>query len=275
MSKHRKRLTWSLSLTAMTLAAIFFFSMIEANAQKVKNYKVVVEESYPHDRNAYTQGLFFHDNTLFETTGQYGQSSIRKVDLKSGRVLSYASVERKYFLEGSCILGNKLYVLTWMENSCLVYDIPTSGANSKSSFNKVGEFRYASEGWGLTTDGKHLIMSDGTDKIYFRDPNTFMILKEIKITINGKKLQYINELEYIDGKIWANVYTTDSIVIIDPKSGDVEGLIDCRNLLPYSMRSPNTDVLNGIAWNPKDKSLYLTGKNWPKLFKVTLKEVNK
>lgn len=251
--------------SALLLVAIFCVSLVDANGQKVKNYRVVVEESHPHDRGAYTQGLFFYNGTLYETTGHYGQSSIRRVDLKSGRVINYLSENKKYFLEGSCAIDNRLYVLTWMEKSCLVYDIRT--------FKKIAEFRYTTEGWGLTTDGKSLIMSDGSDKIYYRDPSTFLVTKEMDVTLNGKKVNYINELEYIDGMIWANVYTTDVIVMINPKSGVVEGVIDCKNLLPYSMRTPNTDVLNGIAWDPETKGIYLTGKNWPKIFRVSLREV--
>lgn len=249
----------------LAVAVIFCIFSIDANAQKVKNYRLKVEASFPHDRGAYTQGLFFNGNDLYETTGQYGQSSIRRVDLTSGKVLNYISVDKKYFLEGSCSLGGRLYVLTWMENVCFVYDI--------STLKKVGELRNPREGWGLTTDGKSLIMSDGTDKVYYLDPITFMEQRSINVTLNGKKVNYVNELEYIDGKIWANVYTTDSVVIIDPKSGVVEGVIDCRNLLPYAMRRPDTDVLNGIAWNEASKSIYLTGKNWPKMFKVSLVEV--
>lgn len=251
------------AIVAVTM--IFCVLSIDAKAQKVVNYKIRVLESYNHDAGAYTQGLFFYDGVLYETTGQYGQSSIRKVNLTSGKVLNYVSVDKRYFVEGSSCLNGKLYVLTWMENVCFVYDIKT--------FRKLGELRNPREGWGLTNDGKYLIMSDGTDKIYYLDPMTFMEVKSISVTLNGKRLNYINELEYIDGKIWANVYTTDSIVIIDPKTGIVEGMVDCRNLLPYAMRKPDTDVLNGIAWDEKTKSLYLTGKNWPKIFKISLTEV--
>ena len=247
----------------MAVAVIFCLFSGNAAAQKVKNYRVQVEGSFPHDATAYTQGLFFHGGDLYETTGQYGQSSIRKVDLRSGKILNYLSVDKKYFVEGSCVLNGRMYVLTWMEKVCFVYDI----ANMK----KIGELRNPREGWGMTTDGRTLIMSDGSDKIFFMDPLTFMEHRHIDVTLNGKKISYINELEYIDGKIWANVYTTDTILIIDPESGKVEGVVDCRNLLPYAMRRPNTDVLNGIAWDGKD--IYLTGKNWPKIFRVSLREI--
>jgi glutamine cyclotransferase len=249
----------------VAVAVIFCLFSYNASAQKLKNYKLRVEESYNHDASAYTQGLFFHNGELYETTGQYGSSSIRKVDLKSGRVLNYIPVDKKYFAEGSCVLDGRMYVLTWMEKVGFVYDIAT--------LKKIGEFRNPREGWGITTDGKSLIMSDGSHKIYYLDPLTFMEQKSVEVTLNGKKINYINELEFIGGKIWANVYTTDTIIIIDPASGVVEGVVDCRNLLPYAMRRPNTDVLNGIAWDKKTDSVYLTGKNWPKLFKISLKEI--
>ena len=262
MTKY-KQTKYIIAGALVAVAMIFCLFSGDANAQKVKNYKVQVLGSYSHDASAYTQGIFFHNGELYETTGQYGQSSIRKVDLVSGRPLNYISVDKKYFVEGSCVLDGKMYVLTWMENVCFIYDI--------STLKRIGQLRNPREGWGITTDGKTLIMSDGSDKIFFVDPLTFMEQKHINVTLNGKKISYINELEYIEGKIWANVYTTDTILIINPKSGVVEGVVDCRNLLPYAMRRPNTDVLNGIAWD--GKGIYLTGKNWPKIFKVSLKEI--
>lgn len=260
-----KQTKYIIASALLAVAVIFCLFSYNASAQKLKNYKLHVEESYNHDASAYTQGLFFHKGELYESTGQYGSSSIRKVDLKSGRVLNYVSVDKKYFVEGSCVLDGRMYVLTWMENVCFVYDIAT--------LKKIGELRNPREGWGITTDGSSLIMSDGTNKIYYLDPLTFMEQKSVEVTLNGKKINYINELEFIDGKIWANVYTTDTIIIINPKSGVVEGVVDCRNLLPYAMRRPNTDVLNGIAWDQSADAIYLTGKNWPRMFKISLKEI--
>jgi glutamine cyclotransferase len=261
-----RRQTRNIIVAALVAVAVIFCAFSsDVKAQKIKNYRLKVEGSFPHDANAYTQGLFFHNGELYESTGQYGQSSVRKVDLSTGKVLGYQSVEKKYFMEGSCSLGGRLYVLTWMEGVCFVYDV--------SSLRKIGEIKYAGEGWGLTTDGKSLIMSDGSDKICYRDPLTFMEQRSVSVTLNGKKINYINELEYIDGMIWANVYTTDTILIINPQDGVVTGVVDCRNLLPYAMRRPNTDVLNGIAWDEKSRSVYLTGKNWPKIFKVSLIEI--
>ena len=239
---------------------------IGAHPKSVRQYEISVEESFPHDRSSYTQGLFFYEGEMYETTGQYGESTIRKVDLRSGDATVFIPVDKKYFIEGSCVLNGQMYILTWMEHVCFVYDIKT--------MKKIGELRNPYEGWGLTTDGTSLIMSDGTDKIYFLDGMTFMERRKIEVRMNGKKIWNLNELEYIDGKIWANVYTTDVILIIDPQTGEVEGKIDCSNLLPQNLRTSSTDVLNGIAWNSKTKSVYLTGKKWPRLYRISLVEKN-
>lgn len=225
-------------------------------------YTLKVLQSFPHDRSAYTQGLFFHNGVLYESCGQYGSSSFRKTDLATGRALQKIDIDKKYFAEGACVLNGNLYILTWQENKCFVYDINT--------LKYLGELWNPTEGWGLTTDGKQLIMTDGSAVLYFLDPMTFNVNKKVAVTLKGKPLQYLNELEYINGEIWANIYGDDSIVIINPETGKVRGVVDCRNLLPRSLVTSSTDVLNGIAYNPDTKSLYLTGKNWPKLFKVEL-----
>ena len=235
-----------------------------ASAQQVKTYGFKVEESYPHDVASYTQGLFFHDGILYESAGQYGESSFRKVDLASGRVLQRMSYEGRYFVEGSCVLNGRLYVLTWQEKECFVYDIKT--------WNQIGTLRYLGEGWGLTTDGKSLIMSDGSSTITFRNPDTFAAERTITVTLRGQPVVYLNELEYIKGEIWANVYGTDQIVRIDPETGRVKAVVNLRGILPANLRKPRTDVLNGIAYNPKDGAVYVTGKYWPKLYRITLVE---
>lgn len=231
---------------------------------KLREFTYKVEESFVHDITGYTQGLFFHDGVMYESTGQYGESSFRKVDFKTGKILNYTDYDKKYFIEGSCVLDGRLYVLTWMENICFVYDIKT--------MNKIGEFRNPREGWGLTTDGKSLIMSDGTSTVYYLDPFTFMEQRKITIRIGDNSINYINELEYINGEIWANVYSTDYILIIDPKTGDVTGRINFKNLLPNSLRKSNIDVFNGIAWDSKTGNIYVTGKLWPRLYRVSLVE---
>ena len=243
-----------LSRIFLVLLCALPLTACSASAQNVKTYGYKVEEALPHDVASYTQGLFFHDGELYESAGQYGESSFRKVDLRSGRVLKRLNFEGRYFAEGSCVLGDKLYVLTWQEKECFVYDIKT--------WNRIGTLRYLGEGWGLTTDGKSLIMSDGTSTITFRNPDTFVTERSITVTLRGQNVLYLNELEYIKGEIWANVYGTDQIVRIDPATG----------ILPQSLRKPRTDVLNGIAFDPRSGGIYVTGKNWPKLYRITLVE---
>lgn len=230
---------------------------------KVKQYKVQVVGEYEHDTEAYTQGLFFHDGTFYESTGQFGESSFRIVDLPTGKVQRKLDFDKKYFGEGSVMLGGNMYMLTWLNKVAFVYDAETLAYKQTYS--------YPREGWGLTTDGKSLIASDGSSKIFFLTPE-FKLERSINVTMNGRPVRYLNELEWIDGKIWANVYTTDMIVIIDPKSGEVEGCIDCTGLLPDKLRKPKTDVLNGIACDPATKKIYLTGKYWPRLYEVKLVE---
>lgn len=255
-----KRLTRILfvSLCALALTAC------SASAQNVKTYGFKVEEALPHDVASYTQGLFFYDGQLYESAGQYGESSFRKVDLATGRVLKRLNFEGRYFAEGSCVLNDKLYVLTWQEKECFVYDMKT--------WNKLGTLRYLGEGWGLTTDGKSLIMSDGTSTITFRNPDNFAVERSITVTLRGQNVLYLNELEYIKGEIWANVYGTDQIVRIDPATGVVRAVVNLRGILPAQLRKPRTDVLNGIAFDPRTGSIYVTGKYWPKLYRITLVE---
>lgn len=229
----------------------------------VKEYKLEVVAEYPHDTGSYTQGLFFHDGQMYESTGLHGKSTFRKVDVETGEALEKLNFDKKYFVEGSVIWNENLYILTWESRVAFVYDAET--LEYKSSW------KYPREGWGITTDGKHLIASDGTANLYFMDEN-FAQKKKVLVTIEDRPVRFLNELEYIDGKIWANVYTSDEVVIINPKDGKIEGVVDCRGLLPRNLHTANTDVLNGIAYNPEDGKIYLTGKNWPKLYEVRLVE---
>jgi glutamine cyclotransferase len=246
------------------LSLFFLTFSICLNAQKPKRYSFKIEQTLPHDVSAYTQGLFFHNGELYETTGQYGESSLRKVDLIKGTVIKRENFERKYFVEGSCVYKNRIYILTWRENRCFVYDIDT--------WKQLGYLYNSKEGWGLTTDGTTLIMSDGSSKLFFIDPETFVQKKEITVKLDGSPVTQLNELEYIKGEIWANVYGSDIILIISPDNGIVKSIIDCRNLLSGALVTPNTDVLNGIAWDEKTGSIYLTGKYWPKMYKISLVE---
>lgn len=226
---------------------------------RVKEYKVRVVKEFPHDRSSYTQGLFFQDGVLYESTGQWGESSFRTVDLKTGSALTKMDFNRKYFVEGSVMLDGELYILTWTNKVAFKYDAATLQYKSTHS--------YPREGWGLTTDGKQLIASDGSAYLHFMD-KSFRTERKVKVTLNGRPVPYLNELEWIDGRVWANVYTTDLLVIINPATGVVEATVDCTGLLPQSLRDPETDVLNGIAVN--DGKIYLTGKYWRRLYEVEL-----
>lgn len=231
-----------------------------ASAQKVETYTVEVVKKYPHDVHAYTQGLFWDNGRLFESTGQNGRSSIREVELETGKPIRVRNLSRQYFGEGSVILEGKLYLLTWRNKVLFEYN--------PDSFERIAAFSYPKEGWGLTTDGKKLITSDGTSTLYFLSPD-LKLERSINVTLNRKPLRLLNELEWIDGRIWANVYTTDLIAIINPDNGIVEALVDCTGLLPQEARRSETDVLNGIA--EKDGRIFLTGKNWPYLYEIKLK----
>lgn len=242
------------------IASLMLLSCAEA---EVKEYKVEVVAEYPHDVEAYTQGLFFHDGQMYESTGLHGKSTLRKVDFTTGEAVQKIGFNEKYFIEGSVVMGDNLYVLTWETRMAFIYDAET--LEFKTSW------KYPREGWGITTDGKKLIASDGSATLYFMDEN-FKVERKVMVKHEERPVRWLNELEYIDGKIWANVYTSDEIVIINPKDGTVEGVVDCRGLLPDSLRTPATDVLNGIAYDPMTKKIYLTGKNWPKLYEIKLVE---
>ena len=228
---------------------------------RVKQYKVEVVKEYPHDTGAYTQGLFFDGGRFYESTGQFGESGFREVELATGKVLSKMNFQQKYFGEGSVMLGGNLYILTWLNKVAFVYDAKT--LEYKQTYS------YPREGWGLTTDGKSLIASDGSARLYFLSPE-FKQERYVDVKMDGRPVRNLNELEYIDGKVWANVYMTDLIVIINPADGKVEASIDCSGLLPRKLRSPNTDVLNGIARDPATGKVYLTGKYWPRLYEIRL-----
>lgn len=242
---------------------ISLLGLLSCADAKVKEYTLEVVAEYPHDTGSYTQGLFFHDGQLYESTGLNGKSTFRKVDLETGEALEKMSFDKKYFIEGSVIWKDNLYILTWETRVAFIYDAKT--LEYKSSW------KYPREGWGITTDGKQLIASDGSANLYFMNEN-FALDRKVTVKYEDRPIRFLNELEYIDGKVWANVYTSDEIVIINPKDGNVTGVVDCRGLLPRSLYTAGTDVLNGIAYNPEDGKIYLTGKNWPKLYEVRLVE---
>jgi len=228
----------------------------------VPTYTYEVVNSYPHARDAYTQGLIFQDGILWESTGERGRSSLRKVDLKTGKVLKKVDVPLEFFAEGMTVLDGKVYQLTWQEHKGFIYDAET--------LKKLGEFSYQGEGWGLTHDGESLIMSDGTNQLRFLHPNTLQVKRTISVFDKGEPLAQLNELEFIKGEIWANIWQTDKIVQLDPQTGKILGWIDLTGLLPTRDYTPETDVLNGIAYDKEGDRLFVTGKLWPKLFEIRL-----
>lgn len=225
-------------------------------------YTYEIKKIYPHDRAAFTQGLVFRDGHLWESTGQYGTSSLRKVELKSGRVLRSVSLTKEYFGEGMTILKGKVYMLTWQNGEAFVY--------GQDDFLQLRSFKYAGEGWGLTHDNDSLIMSDGSSQLKFLDPETFEVRRVLDVADGGSPVTRLNELEYVHGEILANVWQDDRIARIDPKTGRVTGWIDLTGLLRESEREEETDVLNGIAYDESGDRLFVTGKLWPKLFEVRL-----
>lgn len=231
-------------------------------APSVPTYTFHIVRTYVHDREAFTQGLVFDGGILYEGTGLYGKSSLRKVDLETGKVMEKYELPAQYFGEGIAIYQDTIIQLTWKEKTGLVYD--------KNSFKLLRRFSYPTEGWGLTYDGKHLIMSDGSSILYFLDPRTFSIIGNIKVYENSAPVIRLNELEYVNGKIYANIWQTNNIAIIDPGSGQVSGWIDLSGLIKPQELSAPTDVLNGIAYDTDNDRLFVTGKLWPWLFEIKL-----
>ena len=234
------------------------------SAVKVAPQMVDIEvvKSFDHQQSAYTQGLQFEDGVMWEGTGEYGSSRLQYTDMATGRVTVVATLPDNHFGEGITLLGDRIYQLTWQNGIMYIYD--------RKTLKKVDTKRYKGEGWGLTTDGQWLYMSDGTPDIRVLDPVTLEVKRRISVVCNGASLPYLNELEWIDGKIWANVYTLNQIVIINPENGIVEKVVNLEGLLPESEYTPTTDVLNGIAYDKESGRIFVTGKNWSKLFEIRL-----
>lgn len=232
-------------------------------AQSSGQLKVKIVNEYPHDRGAFTQGLLWHEGFLYESTGRNGRSGIRKVDLETGEVLKQRELPYRFFGEGLALVGKELVQLTWVGERAFFYDLQT--------FQIRGEAAYEGQGWGLCFDGNWLILSDGSDKLTFRDPRTLAVWKRIAVTLKGRPVSSLNELEYVKGTIYANVWQTDSIVQIDPGNGEVLAVIDASNL-PYKPRRPAEDVLNGIAYVRERETFLLTGKLWPSIYEVVFVE---
>lgn len=229
-------------------------------------YAYEVIKVFPHDTKAYTQGLVYHDGFIYEGTGKEGESTLRKTNVATGEILSVLSIDNNLFGEGVTIYKDKIYQITWTSRKGFVYDLKT--------FTLESTFSYNSEGWGITTAGDKLIMSDGSNKLYHITPSNFNIIKQVEVYDNNGPVEQLNELEYVNGLVWANVWLTDRIVAIDPETGAVKAELDMSALLKPAERAKindKDDVLNGIAYNPEKDTYYLTGKHWPKLFEVKIK----
>ncbi|MGX4640914.1 glutaminyl-peptide cyclotransferase [Massilia sp. SYSU DXS3249] len=252
-------------LKPSTIAALVLAGCAcNAAAAAIPVYGFVVKNTYPHDPQAFTQGLFFRDGQLFETTGIAGRSMLRKLDLKTGKVLQKADLPQEVFGEGSTAFGDNILGLTWRSKTGYVFDAKTFAVKAR--------FPYEGEGWGLASDARQLYMSDGSAQIRVLDPHTLKEVRRVQVTADGKPIDALNELEMVDGELFANVWGTDVIARIDPQSGKVVGWIDLTNLLPPAQRGTSSvdAVLNGIAYDSKRKKLYVTGKLWPKLFEIEL-----
>ena len=226
-------------------------------------YTYEIVNIFPHDRGAFTEGLVFLKGLLLESTGLNGHSDLRKVDLSSGRVLQQVRLSGQYFGEGMTVLDGKIYQLTWKNQKGFVYGL--------DSFEPEREFTYTGEGWGLTTDGHSLIMSDGSNQLRFIDPTTFQVTRTISVLRSGQPLNQLNELEWVKGELYANIWQTSFVARIDPATGRLLGLIDFSGLLTPADDRSGIDVLNGIAYDAANDRLFVTGKNWPKLFEVRVR----
>ena len=240
------------------------FTIVASQSPKLYTYNVL--ETYPHDIEAYTQGLEFKGDTLYESTGQYKQSSLRKTNYQSGEVIQNIPLSDQYFGEGLTIINDKIYQLTWREKTGFIYDL--------STLKRTGTFVYgkSKEGWGLCNDGKTIYKSDGTQKIWLLNSGTLSEDDYIEIYTNTRKIKSVNELEWVNGKIYANIYEKDAVAIVNPSNGAVEGVINLKGLKDQVTQHSKLNVLNGIAYKGEENILYITGKNWDKLFKIEIVE---
>jgi glutaminyl-peptide cyclotransferase len=241
----------------LILLFLLLSGMLPLSAE-TDSYRVV--HTYPHDPQAFTQGLVFADGQLYESTGLNGRSSLRMDDLTTGSVLQHLDVPRQYFAEGLTDWGSTLIQLTWKAHTAFVYD--------RFSFRLLRTFHYTGEGWGLTQDGKHLILSDGSSTLRFLNPETFAEVRRITVTDHGEPVKELNELEYIHGEIYANIWYSNKIARISPETGRVLAWIDLSGIIPASELHDSGAVLNGIAYDARHDRLFVTGKLWPKLFEI-------
>jgi len=259
----KKRRQLGLLISTMVLVSVAISLVLLTDApenSKPLSYSYSIVNVYPHDENAFTQGLLFDNGVLYESTGLYGNSSLRRVELETGEILQLYALPSDYFGEGITIFDNKIIQLTWLENKSFVYD--------KHSFELLQEFNYSTEGWGITSDGNRLIMSDGTATLFFLDPETFQKIGQVEVRDTGP-LERINELEYIQGKVYANIWQEEKIAIINPQIGQVEGWINMSGIQNSGNQDAN-NVLNGIAYDAIGDRLFVTGKRWSQLFEIEL-----
>lgn len=249
-------------LVAILALVVYFFPQLMAVQDRPLVYSYQVKASYPHDNHAFTQGLIFHQGHLYESTGLYGSSSLRKVNLDNGLILQLLNLDSDVFAEGLTIINDRLYLLTWQENLGFAYDLET--------FTLVDQFSYLGEGWGLTYDGQHLIMSDGTAQLSFIDPKTYKIVKQITVTNDKIPVEHLNELEYISNMIYANVWLTNEILVISPKTGNVLAQVDLSALATEENKADPNAVLNGIAYDHEQERLLVTGKLWDHVYHIEL-----
>jgi glutamine cyclotransferase len=242
------------------LFVLFWLDVKIPDTSRTCTYKVI--NTFPHDREAFTQGLAFENGVLYEGTGREGRSELRKIELETGNVLQTHKLPDEFFGEGITVYGDNIIQLTYLSKIGFVY--------KKDTFELLREFNYPTPGWGITNDGRHLIMSDGTLKLYFLDPKTFEQVRQIEVYDRGVSVWGLNELEYVEGQIYANVWPTERIARIAPETGRVLGWIDMKGLLTQQDYSRPVDVLNGIAYDKESRRLFVTGKFWPKLFEIKL-----
>lgn len=271
----KKKFSNQLLVILALFTSIMLFGCLQMSTEKPPNetatpttldlgdyggYQIV--NRYPHDPTCYTQGLIFRDDYFYESCGLYGESSLRKVDPESGEVLQEIELGDQYFGEGLMELDGLLYQLTWQEGVAFIYDM--------DSFENLGQFAYSTQGWGLTSDGSGLILSDGSNKLFWIDPSNSFVHKETLVTWQNQPIDYLNELEFVNGDIFANIYLSDQIAIIDPDTGLVETMLDLRGLRPEENQAVVGEVLNGIAYDEQANRLFVTGKHWKWLYEITL-----
>jgi len=249
------------NLLCLLLIGLALSIAVPARAQ-VPVYDFEVVAQYPHNSRFFTQGLLIHDGRLYEGTGRYGESALMEINLSDGSIVRRVDLAQRYFGEGIAVAGDRLFQLTWRENVAFEYDLDT--------FERVNAHFIPMEGWGLTWDGESLILSDGSHQLYFLDPDTFATRRRVAVQAGGQYIGNLNELEFIDGEVWANVWMSQQIVRINPETGDITGVIDLTGLADRTERGPGDSVLNGIAWDAEQRRLLVTGKLWSHVFEISL-----